>query len=56
MINTGSIAVFIADKLSKVKFKNPYDGQKKSGKKRKVKSKPKKPPTKIIIDDLGKML
>ena len=56
MINTGSIAVFIADKLSKVKFKNPYDGQKKNGKNRKVKSRPKKPPTKVVIDDLGKML
>ena len=56
MINTGSIAVFIADKLSKLKFKNPYDGQKKSGSKKKVKVKPKKPPTKVVIDDLGKIL
>lgn len=56
MINTGSMAVFIADKLSKLKFKNPYDGQKKSGSKKKVKVKTKKPPTKVVIDDLGKML
>ena len=56
MLNTGSIAVFIADKLSKVKFKNPYDGQKKSGNKKKLKVKTKKPPTKVVIDDLGKML
>ena len=56
MLNTGSMAVFIADKLSKLKFKNPYDGQKMSGKKKKVKVKTKKPPKKTVIDDLGKML
>ena len=37
-----------------LKFKNPYDGQKMSGKKKKVKVKTKKPPKKTVIDDLGK--